>query len=99
MNRSIIFSPGEYYHIYSRGVDKRNIFLNKRDYDRVVKLLYLANSDEGFIFSEVFGKKGQKDLDEKEMGSATINLAGEKVSGTLFLKLPLFITRESHKLF
>lgn len=74
MNRNITFSFGEYYHIYSRGVDKRKIFLNKRDYDRFVKLLYLANSDESFVFSEVFGKKGQKGLDEVKKGKEIVSI-------------------------
>jgi REP element-mobilizing transposase RayT len=32
--RKIIFASGEYYHIYNRGVDKREVFLDKRDYER-----------------------------------------------------------------
>ena len=34
---------GEYYHIYNRGVDKRIIFNNRKDYQRFIKLLYYAN--------------------------------------------------------
>lgn len=36
--------PGEIYHLYNRGVEKRNIFMNKRDYDRFIELLYFCNS-------------------------------------------------------
>lgn len=32
--REITFSPGEYYHIYCRGNEKRNIFLDHSDYER-----------------------------------------------------------------
>lgn len=46
MSRNINFAPGEYYHIYNRGTDKRKIFLKKYDYDRFLALLYLANSNE-----------------------------------------------------
>lgn len=28
------FATGNYYHIYNRGVEKRNIFINRRDYQR-----------------------------------------------------------------
>ncbi|MBI2028109.1 MAG: transposase [Candidatus Levybacteria bacterium] len=28
------FTTGNYYHIYNRGVEKRNIFINKRDYQQ-----------------------------------------------------------------
>jgi putative transposase len=44
MNRKIKFAEGEYYHIYNRGVDKRDIFLDKSDYNRFISLLFNANS-------------------------------------------------------
>lgn len=43
MSRNIIFSEGEYYHVYNRGTEKRNIYTNKSDRDRFLALLYLAN--------------------------------------------------------
>ncbi len=43
MNRKIKFSKGEYYHIYNRGVEKREIFTSESDYNRFVYLLYYAN--------------------------------------------------------
>ena len=45
MNRKIKFSVGEYYHIYNRGVDKRDIFMDKYDYDRFLLLLKICNSN------------------------------------------------------
>src|ERR1035437_5820704 len=45
MNRKIKFSEGEYYHIYNRGVDKRDIFMDKYDYDRFLLLLEICNSN------------------------------------------------------
>jgi putative transposase len=44
MTRKISFAPGEYYHVYNRGVDKRNIFPVRNDYERFVALLYLCNN-------------------------------------------------------
>jgi len=44
MTRKIFFVPGEFYHIYNRGTDKRVIFKNTKDYNRFVLLLYLCNS-------------------------------------------------------
>jgi REP element-mobilizing transposase RayT len=32
--RKVKFQTGEYYHIYNRGVDKRNIFMDKKDFVR-----------------------------------------------------------------
>ncbi|MEK7175830.1 MAG: transposase [Patescibacteria group bacterium] len=45
MSRNIILSPGEFYHIYNRGTEKRKIFLSRHDYERFISLLYLANGE------------------------------------------------------
>lgn len=37
-------APGEIYHIYNRGTEKRNIFANQKDYERFTALLHLCNS-------------------------------------------------------
>ena len=54
--RNIDFSIGEYYHVYSRGVDKRPIFIDEDDHKRFVKLLYVANSDKVVHLSDHKGK-------------------------------------------
>lgn len=46
MLRKTDFSTGEFYHLYNRGTDKRNIFTNRNDYNRFVTLLYLCNGNE-----------------------------------------------------
>src|SRR3989344_399621 len=46
MSRNFSFAPGEYYHCYSRGVEKRKIFLVKKDYKRFLALLFVANNKE-----------------------------------------------------
>ncbi|MDO8514651.1 MAG: transposase [bacterium] len=46
MTRSIEFGAGEYYHIYNRGTEKRDIFMRRNDYRRFLALLYLANQNE-----------------------------------------------------
>ena len=51
--RKTAFVPGEYYHIYNRGNSKQRIFLSKKDYDRFVALLYVANSSESFNFFDL----------------------------------------------
>lgn len=65
MNRKVPFVSGEFYHIYNRGTDKRDIFTNEHDYRRFLTLLYLCNSDqsvdidkklrEGRTFPELIG--------------------------------------------
>lgn len=42
----------EYYHIYNRGNNKSRIFLDKEDYDRFEKILYICNSENNFVFRE-----------------------------------------------
>ncbi|MBI2097571.1 MAG: transposase [Candidatus Vogelbacteria bacterium] len=48
MTRKFSFAPGEYYHLYNRGFDKRQTFLDHRDHIRFLASLYLANSKEQF---------------------------------------------------
>lgn len=43
MTRSLTFASGEFYHIYNRGTEKRNIFQSSRDYQRFLCLLYICN--------------------------------------------------------
>ena len=43
--RKIVFADGEYYHIYNRGVDKRDVFLEDKEYIRFLKNLREFNSD------------------------------------------------------
>lgn len=42
----------EYYHLYNRGNGKQEIFLDEEDYDRFIKLLYICNSENKFVFRE-----------------------------------------------
>ena len=48
MYRKAPFVEGEHYHIYSRGVEKRKVFLNHKDYQRFVALLYIMNQNASF---------------------------------------------------
>ena len=43
-SRNITFSEDEYYHCYSRGVEKRVIFSSPADYQRFTELLFASNS-------------------------------------------------------
>ena len=40
------FAIGEYYHCYNRGVDKRNIFLDKDDFDYFLDIVEIFNQTE-----------------------------------------------------
>lgn len=64
--RKVSFSVGEYYHVYNRGVDKRDIFIDDHDHRRFIALLYVSNStkpvditthfQEGRAFLELFDR-------------------------------------------
>jgi len=43
MSRKIELKTGEYYHIYNRGVDKKEIFTDKKDYQRFLKSMKVFN--------------------------------------------------------
>lgn len=51
MNRKFSFATNEFYHIYNRGVDKRLIFSNPRDYERFLFLLGVCNDTQPFLNS------------------------------------------------
>ncbi len=47
--RKVAFAPGEKYHVYNRGTEKRKIFMDKSDYSRFIFIMELFNkSDRGF---------------------------------------------------
>src|SRR3989344_7414816 len=51
--RKVNFVTGEYYHLYNRGNSKQLIFLERKDYDHFIKLLYLCNSTRSMAFRDV----------------------------------------------
>ncbi len=75
MARNLKISINEYYHIYNRGVEKRDIFLDDGDRNRFVILLYLLNCSykkpvelrtyRGLSFAEYFiiKREGERLLD------------------------------------
>src|SRR5258708_2809355 len=58
MERKVPFLENEIYHIYSRGVEKRDIFMGVNDYERFLRLFLLANSTEPIKISNL--PKGQR---------------------------------------
>ena len=41
--RKTVFADNHFYHIYNRGVEKRNIFLDESDYFRFIRILFEFN--------------------------------------------------------
>jgi len=69
MTRTFSFAPGEFYHLYNRGTEKRNIFMSRADRDRFLALLYLANQNEP--------------ADLKLQGSTLLEIAEERAGAPL----------------
>lgn len=59
MTRKIQFVKKEYYHLYNRGIDKRNIFSNQKDVNRFFQSIILFNTIEpiGSIYENSFKKR------------------------------------------
>lgn len=38
-NRKIVFANDQFYHVYNRGIERRTVFLNKREYQRAIETL------------------------------------------------------------
>ncbi|MBU2263675.1 hypothetical protein KJ750_03450, partial [Patescibacteria group bacterium] len=60
--RKIPFVKGEFYHIYNRGVDKRNIFEDYEDMERFFESMREFNTVEpiGSLFEVSFNNSDHK---------------------------------------
>ncbi|MFZ1020025.1 MAG: transposase [Minisyncoccia bacterium] len=68
-SRKVNLVEGEYYHIYNRGVDKRNIFSDKSDLQRFLQSMEEFNTKDpiGSLYENSFVK-------EKELGGSSSKL-------------------------
>ncbi len=59
--RKIKFEKGKIYHIFNRGVEKRDVFLNDSDRWRFLQGLYLFNDETSFsgILRDIENKEGR----------------------------------------
>lgn len=57
MERKFSFAVDEFYHLYNRGADKRDIFLDQADRERFLVLLHVANSQTPIHISNLLPKK------------------------------------------
>lgn len=66
--RKTIFAINQIYHVYNRGVEKRPIFLNKRDYLRfldVTNYYRFANCPIKFSYFKKLSRREREDILEK----------------------------------
>ncbi len=53
MTRRVPIAVGEWYHCYNRGVDRRVVFQDTRDYERFLLLCYLSNGMKSLVPSNL----------------------------------------------
>ena len=70
MQRGFTFALNEFYHLYSRGTDKRVIFKNAKDYNRFVHLLYLCNGTTPIVYKTL----SRNDILSVERGEHLIDI-------------------------
>ena len=71
------FAPEEWYHCYSRGVDKRTIFMEPKDYERFQMLLYVCNNATPIRISDLDKTSGGPTLERvlfEERGNPLVDL-------------------------
>ena len=67
------FAVGEWYHCFSRGVEKRNTFGNEYDANRFLMLLYLANGTKAVnLFS--FRKLNLENVFSMDRGEPLVDI-------------------------
>lgn len=70
--RKVKFTDGEYYHIYNRGVDKRDIFLDEGDYLRFLTSMRDFNNNSTHdqrVYIKNNGEKTELSSDASELSS------------------------------
>ncbi len=85
MSRKVSFAEGEYYHIYNRGVEKRDVFLSDADRLRLQNLLYLSNSKKHFNYRDI-----ELGISRKKSSPSSPSLASDKAS---FAEIVDFVDR------
>lgn len=87
MSRNIIFAPGEYYHLYNRGTEKRSVFKSKADYERFIALLYICNGTAAVRI---------ENLRRNERGSTLLKKALEVDRGTSLVDICAYVLMPNH---
>jgi len=65
---------GEYYHIYNRGVDKRNIFISKKDLERFIESIIEFNQTEPIISLANIRKSKQTQIVPKALSVSLVSI-------------------------
>jgi len=76
MLRKDPFITGEYYHLWNRGIDKRIIFKSKKDYERFIMLLYVANNEDAIKLDNliIILHKGYEEIMMTKRGKPLVSI-------------------------
>ncbi len=76
MLRKDPFVTGEYYHLWNRGIDKRNIFKLQKDYERFMMLLYVTNNEDAIKLDNLVNilHKGYEEIMVIERGQRLVSI-------------------------
>ncbi|MEA3398645.1 MAG: transposase [Patescibacteria group bacterium] len=84
--RKVNFQNRYYYHVYNRGVDKRRVFVDKKDYLRFMRSLREFNDKK--VYGGLFIKDKIKKLNQDKRGSASLEEAEPLVDIICYALLP-----------
>jgi len=70
--RNVTFVPGEFYHLYNRGTEKRTLFKDGADHKRFIDLLYLSNSGVGINVRDV--RRTHHDIFDFDRGKTLVDI-------------------------
>ena len=76
MQRKVPFAIGEHYHVYSRGVEKRDIFLDQKDFERFIGLLYITNQEQPFHLGNYLKRHTVTELFANEKSTPLVSILG-----------------------
>jgi putative transposase len=95
--RKIIFENDKYYHIYNRGVDKRKIFLDEKDFARFIVSIREFNNTSKFE-ERLFIKNRQNKAREtrKELSSKTLELSSFLAALPKLVKIICYCLNPNH---
>ena len=74
--RAVTFAPDEWFHCYTRGVDKRPIYMDERDAERYQMLLYACNGTAPVHLSTMQNHQGRAlmTIIEKRRGAPLVDI-------------------------
>jgi putative transposase len=68
MPNNIKFETGEIYHIYNRGVEKRDIYIDRSDYFRFISSLYECNDENAVVMQERIKERIKRNQTKNSIG-------------------------------